>query len=310
MNFKTIFFNEFGRVRSGWRFTVFLLSFVLTTAVILGAAIAVLSALPVGFTPYSVTAFVLPFAVSFPAVIFFGWLYGKLFEDLPFRALGVWVTKGWFKNLALGLFFGAGSLALAALIASLFGGLSLKFNDSAGSSAVTLTLATTLLIFTFGAAFEEAFLRGYPLQTFSRAGLGLFGTIFTSLIFATMHNGNPGANPLSWLNTLLAGIWFAVAYFRTRDLWFPFGIHLAWNWFQGAIFGINVSGLDRLAPAPLMKAADSGPDWLTGGNYGLEGGLACTAAMIASTALIYFLPIFKPTEEMIAFSSTEKPIEA
>jgi membrane protease YdiL (CAAX protease family) len=306
MNLKTIFFNEFGRIRSGWRFTIFLLSFFLTSIVLMSFGVAILSALPLGFTPFSVESFVLEFSVVAAVALFFGWLYGKIFEDLPFRSLGFWFTRNWFKNLVYGFAIGAVSLAFAALIASVFGGLSFRYNDSAGTSALALTLGTTLIIFVFGAAFEEAFLRGYPLQTFSRARLAVFGTILTSLIFATMHNGNPGANPLSWLNTFLAGVWFAIAYFKTRDLWFPFAIHVAWNWFQGSVFGINVSGLDKLAPAPLMRATDSGPAWLTGADYGLEGGVACTVALVASTALIYFLP-FKPTEEMIAFSSHEKP---
>jgi uncharacterized protein len=305
MNLKTIFFNEFGRIRSGWRFTIFLLSFFLVTTALLLFATNILMALPVGYTPYSLQSFVMQFSISFAVVVFFGWLYGRLFEDLPFRALGFWVTKNWFKNLVSGFVIGAGSLALAALIAFVFGGLTFHYNHSAGTAAILLTLSSTLVIFIAGAAFEEAFLRGYALQTFSRAKLAVFGAVLTSLIFAMMHNGNPGASPLSWLNTFLAGVWFAVAYFKTRDLWFPFGLHLAWNWFQGSIFGISVSGLDQLAPAPLMKAVDAGPAWLTGAGYGLEGGIACTLALLVSTALIYFLPLFKPSAEMIAFSSEE-----
>jgi hypothetical protein len=310
MNFETIFLNEAGRLRSGWRFAIFMISFVLTTIVVIGVAAAVLMNLPVGFTQNSLLSFVVQFSISAAVVIFFGWLYGRIFEDVPFKALGLWVTKGWFKNLVWGLIIGAGSIALAALIAFAAGGMTFRVNDSAGTAAILLTLATTLVIFILGALFEEAFLRGYALQTFARARLAVFGAVFTSLIFATMHNGNPGANPLSWLNTFLAGIWFAVAYFRARDLWLPFGLHLAWNWFQGSVFGISVSGLDWLTPAPFMKATDAGPAWLTGGAYGLEGGIACTVALILSTALIYFLPVFKPSDEMIALTSEEKPKKA
>ena len=305
MNLKTIFFNEFGRLRSGWRFLFFMLSSVVSAFVLILIGNDVLKALPFGFTPYSLQSFIMQFSISTAVVIFFGWLCGKIFEDLPFRALGAWFTKGWFKHLFLGLLIGAASIALAALIAFAAGGLSFRLNDTAGTAAIVLTLGSTLLIFILGAAYEEAFLRGYALQTFSRAKLALFGAILTSLIFATLHNGNPNANPLSWLNTFLAGIWFAIAYFKTRDLWFPFGLHLAWNWFQGSIFGISVSGLDWLTPAPLMKATDAGPAWLTGAGYGLEGGLACTIALLISIALIYFLPVFKPSEEMIAFSQEE-----
>src|SRR5215204_6576620 len=126
MNFRTIFFNEYGRIRSGWRFTIFLLSSLLVTGILLIAATAVLMTLPVGLTPDSLLSFVLQFSISAAVVIFFGWLYGKIFEDLPFRALGVWVTRNWFKNLIWGLILGAGALALAALIACVFGGMSFR----------------------------------------------------------------------------------------------------------------------------------------------------------------------------------------
>ena len=132
--------------------------------------------------------------------------------------------------------------------------------------------------------------------------------VFTAVFFATIHNANPGANYFTWFNTFLAGIWLGIAYFKTRNLWFPFGVHLTWNWFQGSVFGINVSGLEHLATAPVMKATDLGPAWLTGGHYGIEGGIACTIALIISTLVIYFLPFLKPTEEMLALTSEEKPI--
>lgn len=308
MNFNAVIFNESGRVRSGLRFLIYTIFFMIVSAVLLGAGVAILSALPVGFTPYSLESFVLQFGVSFAVAVFFAWLCGRLFEDLPFRALGFWWTKNWFVNLVYGCAFGAASFALAAVIPMISGAMSFRYNDAAGTTALALTLASTLLIFTFGAAFEEAFFRGYPLQTFSRSGLAIFATILTSIMFATVHNANPGANPFSWFNTFLAGIWLAVAYFKTRDLWFPFGVHLMWNWFQGAVFGVNVSGLDKLAPAPLMRAVDNGPVWLTGGSYGIEGGVACTVALLISTAAIYFLPLPKPSEEMLAFSSEEKPV--
>ncbi len=308
MNFKTIFFNEFGRLRSGWRFTIFLLSFFLTTIVLLTMAVRVAMALPIGFTPNSLESYVLQFAVSFVVAVFFGWLYGKIFEDLPFRALGLWFTKNWLKDLISGLLIGAFSIALAAFIAVAVGGLSFKYNDSAGSSAMILTLGISLLIFTLGAAFEEALFRGYLLQTLSRAGLAWVAIALTSVFFASAHLGNQSANAISTINTALAGVWLGVAYLKTRNLWFPFGIHLTWNWFQGAIFGVEVSGITQFTTAPILREIDSGPAWLTGESYGLEGGIACTIALVVSTALIYFLPILKPTEEMIALTSAEKPL--
>ncbi len=164
-------------------------------------------------------------------------------------------------------------------------------NTASSSSAIGWTLVSTLAIFVAGAASEETLFRGYLLQTFARSRIAWIGVVVTSLLFAFAHNNNPSANPLALANTLLAGVWFAAAYFKTRDLWFPFGVHLAWNWLQGPFFGINVSGIAEFSPDPVLRAIDSGPAWLTGGSYGIEGGIACTIALIISTGLIYFLPI-------------------
>ena len=132
--------------------------------------------------------------------------------------------------------------------------------------------------------------------------------ILTSAFFALAHYGNPGATAFSVINTGLAGIWLGVAYLKTRNLWFPFGVHLMWNWMQGAFFGIEVSGLQNLITAPFLREIDSGPVWLTGENYGIEGGVACTIALLLSTTLIWFAPFLKPTEELLALTSEEKPV--
>jgi len=307
MNDKSIFFNQFGRVKSGWRFCVFLLSYFVLTVIFGLGSIALLSNLPIGFTPESLLALVVPFSIFAAIAISLGWFYGKIFEDLPFRALGCWFTKNWFKDLVFGLIIGAVSIGLAALIAAIFGSLTFQVNDSSGTSAILLTLAVTLLIFTIAAITEETLFRGYLLQTLGRAKLFYVGAILTSFLFATAHSNNPGANAFSWINTFLAGIWLAAAYFKTRNLWFPFGVHLAWNWIQGAFLGINVSGLSELASAPILRVSETGTKFVTGGDYGIEGGIACTIALIFSIALIWFLPFIKPTEEMLALTSEEKP---
>ncbi|CAN5797367.1 type II CAAX endopeptidase family protein [soil metagenome] len=304
---QTIFFNEHERLRSGWRFTVFLISYIIFASFLTGIFVSILSKIPAATGQNSLLTMVGSFSIFTFCAIFLGWFYGKYFEDLPFRALGVWITKNWFKNLLLGLIVGTASIGLAALIPFLSGALSFQSNLSAGSSPILLTLSVTLLIFIAGAVSEEALFRGYLLQTMSRAKLFFVGVFLTSVLFASVHNANPGANLFSWLNTFLAGIWFCIAYWKTRDLWFPIGIHLAWNWVQGSILGINVSGLGELATAPLMRSQDFGPVWLTGGSYGLEAGISCTIALIVSSVAIWFLPFPKPTEEMLEMTSEEKP---
>lgn len=307
MNLQDVFFNQAGRLRSGWRFLIFMLAFVFFGGLIGSAVIFFLSRQPVEVGANSILFIIVNSAISLSLSIILGWLCGKYLEDLPFRALGAAFVENWFKHFLWGLLIGAVTLLFAALIGILFGGLSFRLNESQGSSAIFLTLGISFLIFTLAAMFEEAFFRGYILQTFLRSDSAWVGVILTSLMFASVHNTNPGANLLSFFNTFIGGIWLAVAYLKTRDLWMPFGVHLSWNWVQGSIMGINVSGIQDFATAPVFQASDLGPAWLTGGNYGVEGGIISTIALIASTALIWYLPYLKPLEEMLVLTNSEKP---
>ncbi len=304
---KQVFFNEFRRIRSGWRVIIFLLAFVFVSS-IFGAVIqAILSRSPIGFNKSGLSGFVVPNFILLTLSIFVGWMCGKFLENLPFRALGCWFTKNWLNDLLFGLTLGAVSIYLAAFIAIIFGGMALQPNNSSGSSAILLTLGVSLAVFALGAAAEEALFRGYILQTFARAKLAWFAIALTSLFFAWSHSGNPNAGYISTINTALAGIWFSIAYLKTRNLWMVSGLHLMWNWMQGAILGIPVSGIKELTTAPLFQVTNAGLTVLTGGDYGIEGGFACTIALIASGVLVWFLPILKPTREMLALTSEEIP---
>lgn len=304
---KALFFNQFGRLRSGWRIVVFLLLFTFFGTFLGLAAETIFEKLAVDYRSGSVLFITLNASISFAAALLIGWLCGKYLEGLPFRALGGWFTKNWFRDLSSGLILGALTLAFAVLIGVVFGGLSFQLNRTNGQSAILLTLGVSLIVFIAGAAFEEVLFRGYIFQTLARANLAWLAVVLTSLFFAVAHLTNSNAGYISTVNTALAGIWFGVAYLKTRTLWFVFGLHLMWNWFQGAIFGIEVSGIKSLTTAPLFQEIDVGPIWLTGENYGIEGGIVCTAALIASILLIWFLPALKPTEEMLALTSREIP---
>ncbi len=290
MNISAILFDRFQRPRSGWRFAIFVLGFFLVGILAGAVAVGIMVALGVTASPGNPAFLVVNGIVSLSAALFVGWICGRYLEHLPFSSLGAAFTKGWLTDLAVGMLLGVLTFAIAALIGILTGGLSFRPNTEAGYLAIASTLAFSLSVFAAAAAFEEAVFRGYILQTFVRSDLSLFAVVFTSAIFATVHNANPNANFLSWVNTFLAGVWFAVSYLKTRTLWFPFGLHLAWNWAQGSIFGVEVSGLTEIVKAPILRESDAGPAWLTGGDYGIEGGIVCTAALILSIIVIRIMP--------------------
>ncbi len=162
------------------------------------------------------------------------------------------------------------------------------------------------------AAGEEALFRGYPLQTMLRSLPFAFAALPSSFLFAYVHLANPNMpggllRVLMFTNTALAGLWLAVGYWRTRSMWLPLGLHWAWNWTMGSLLGLPVSGITSLAAAPLVRATDHGPAWLTGGAYGLEGGLACTAALVVATVFLWRTRLLKPAEELKRFTDGEQP---
>jgi hypothetical protein len=90
-------------------------------------------------------------------------------------------------------------------------------------------------------------------------------------IFGFLHAMNAHATPLSVLSNALGGAVYATAFLGSKRLWLGFGIHFSWNFVQGVVLGFPVSG--GIVPGPLFSQSVSGPDWLTGGAYGPEGGL-------------------------------------
>ncbi len=128
MNSSEIFFNQYGRLRSGWRFAVFLIALFALLGVLGGIIGAIISYLPIGFSENSLLALVIPFIILLMVAVFAGWLCGRFLEGLPFRALGCWFTKNWLKDLILGLVFGAAAMGVAALITVIFSATSFQFN--------------------------------------------------------------------------------------------------------------------------------------------------------------------------------------
>jgi len=300
MEAYNFFINEEGHLRSGWRLAIFAISFLICaqlSEVLLLLGIAGALRRPAVDVALSNWGFAAGHGAILISAALVGWACGKLFEELPFSALGCLPQGGWLRNLGIGSVLGAASLFLAALLATATRGIHFRF-DSAGPRSISETVVISALVFLFAAAAEEILFRGYPLQTLTRANLAWLGVILTSVAFASVHLRNPNVVPrLTFLNTTLAGVLLAVGYLRTGSLWFPIGWHWAWNWMQGSVVGLPVSGIDRLAPAPLLRAINSGPDWLTGGSYGIEGGAACTIALLISTLVIWRTKLISPAKQ-------------
>ncbi|HSB27849.1 MAG TPA: type II CAAX endopeptidase family protein [Pyrinomonadaceae bacterium] len=307
MRLLTPFINDSGRLRSGWRLVAFILAFL--------AALIALDwiVLRVDWRRYAhgdqlldLTRRILFLATSLCA----GYLCARGLEGLPWRSLGLTLRTHWLRDLLLGSLIGFLSLCLAVVIATAAGGLSFSLSGREMLWPMVRAVGGTVVLFLIAALAEEALFRGYPLQTLSRAHLAWLGVFLTSVPFALAHLWNPNiVRGVTFANTALAGIWLAMAYLRTRSLWFPLGVHWSWNWALGSVFGLPVSGL-TLISHPLIQGKDHGPVWVTGGNYGIEGGIAGTVALVVSTIFVWRTRLISADPELLKLTSEENPTGA
>jgi len=303
---RKIFINDFGRLRSGWRVVLFLGAFIALAFLIatMLRVVLVFTGLERASGISQLIADLIRRVGILAAALGAGYICAHFLEGLPWRSLGLTFHCGWLRDLALGFVIGFASLVVAVGIASR--SFSFSLGGGGWSAIVRSMIGSGVLLFVAALA-EEAMFRGYVLQTFSRAKLAWLGVLLTSVPFGLAHLSNPNVVAgLTFANTALAGIWLAAAYLRTRSLWLPLGVHWSWNWALGWFFGLPISGF-KLVTDSLLNAQDNGPAWLTGGSYGIEGGVACTIALILFTVFLWKTHWLSATPELKQMTSEENP---
>jgi hypothetical protein len=158
------------------------------------------------------------------------------------------------------------------------------------STAMLMRGAAVAVLLLFAALLEELSFRGYPFQKLTEACGAFWAVVVLSALFGAVHLGNPAAGgwlSLGFFNTIAVGVLFALARIRSGSLWLPFGLHFGWNLFQGAVFGLPVSGLREFSS--LVSAHTRGSVRLTGGDYGPEASLTCAIVLVLALPLLWWL---------------------
>ena len=226
-------------------------------------------------------------------VVFARWVDGRTMGQFGLRLEGAgcrWLAKG----------FASGLVATAALYGVLLATGAVTLHGLALTRIVRAdagpewSLVALLLLFGVQSASEELIVRGYVLQNLMDLWGKPAAVVVSSVLFALLHGANPGAQPFALLNILLIGLVFAISYLRTGGLWFAIGLHWAWNFSLGALFSLPVSG----CAVEGLFLTESRPvlHWLTGGDFGPEGGLAGTLAIaLLAVVLTRLAPSQGPT---------------
>lgn len=135
---------------------------------------------------------------------------------------------------------------------------------------------------------EELVLRLVILRLLWRA-FGIWPAIAgAALLFGLLHMGNPDSSLFAAL-CLIAGEGIGIGlYLITGRIWASIGMHAAWNFTQGWVFGAEVSGTSDIAGGPLATHPAAGvPNLLSGGGFGPEASLAALViSLLASLALL------------------------
>jgi uncharacterized protein len=190
------------------------------------------------------------------------------------------------KELGIGILLGAGLYTACILILMVFGTYRINgFNDwHILLPGLAVTIATGF--------YEELFFRGGVFRLAER----WFGTwialLISGLVFGFVHMGNEGSTMQGLISiSTWAGLLLAATYILTRRLWLGIGLHAAWNYTQGSVFSGIVSGNGQAAG--LTKSTIEGPEWLTGGAFGIEASVVALVVCTTTGVILLVMAVRK-----------------
>ena len=212
-------------------------------------------------------------------------VYCKVFEKRKVASLG-FIKRGFVTEYLFGLAVGAIMICLPALACHLADGC-VQFSFNASVSPMMILLY--FLAFVLQGMGEEAIFRGYLLTSLARRGKPWIAIIMSALMFSAFHVSNQGINIISYINIALFGVFAGVVMLKRGSIWAVAAIHTAWNFMQGNILGFSVSGMAKLPSVMNATGAEFGTI-LSGGDFGLEGGLGATVVLLVALLAALLMP--------------------
>ena len=218
----------------------------------------------------------------FMALLVFLWV--KFIEKRPFSSLGFF-KEGWLKELGRGFLIGAVQFSLVVVLLLVTGTGSLKFGQVNLQSLIFVLAIIPFWILQGGT--EELVTRGWLFPAVSAKSNIFIGILISSALFGALHLFNPGVTVLSIVNIILDGIFACFLMLKYDNMWVLAGMHGAWNFVQGNIYGIQISG-QGASTSILNYSSQSSVDLLSGGAFGAEGSIFATIVLIGCIAYLYW----------------------
>lgn len=210
-------------------------------------------------------------------------VYCRKIENRKLSTLG-FRKDTFISKYLIGLLLGFGFFSIAVLICSLTG--SIKITGFSPECSIGLVVAYFIGYMIQGMA-EEVVCRGYLLVSISRKYSIPVAVMLSSFAFALLHISNTGVTALAIINLTLFGILAALIMIKEGNIWMVAGLHTMWNFTQGNIFGIEVSGLSQQNSIFNSDMVQS-KTLINGGSFGLEGGFAVTIVLLVGIGIVLF----------------------
>lgn len=233
-----------------------------------------------GLSDYADDFYVSPIATLLAAVL--AHVVMLRFDKRPWSAVGLGRGAARPRILAEGFLLGVAAIGIPSLI--LIAAAQLRMIPSTPGSSLAVA-GLGVLTFLPAAFYEELIMRGYLFRVIRDEVGWKAALIFTSTVFGVLHMWNPGADAESVLLVTLAGFFLGAILLATGSLFAAGMAHFGWNWVMAAGLHASVSGVP--VQAPDFRTVDNGPDWLTGGAWGPEGGIAAGFGMIVVLVYLY-----------------------
>ncbi len=213
-------------------------------------------------------------------------VYCRKIEGRSYASMGLVKTRA-VKQYGLGLVIGTVMILATVALAISFGAAAFTgFNKDVS----WLYIVLFFVVFLIQGMSEEVVFRGYFAVTLANKTKVSVAIAISSIAFAMAHLGNAGIAPLAFINLALFGAFMGFYVFRTDDLWGACAIHSAWNFVQGNIVGISVSG-GAFKNSVFGTTFIEGKELINGGAFGIEGGMCTTIVLLAAIALTLYLPM-------------------
>lgn len=209
-------------------------------------------------------------------------LYCRFVEKRKLNTLG-FKKKGAVLNYLKGMFFALVIFSVAYLICIVTK--SITFDGLTQNIPVVYIVGYFIGYMIQGMA-EEVLCRGYLFVSLTRRYHVINSAIFSAIFFAMLHGMNVGVDGFAMFNLFLYGLFAALLFADCENIWIVGAFHSVWNFVQGNLYGISVSGNKITSSIFTSTAADGGATVINGGTFGMEGGFAVTIVLIIAIAVV------------------------